>query len=80
MRLQQGQVWKKGTDYYRIVEWARLSISYKLMSELDGGEGTHHTATKKEFCRLIKGAELVPPSAKAESDASQVTSPARRTE
>lgn len=69
MRLQQGQVWKQGTEYYRIVEWARLSITYKRMSQLDGGEGTHHTATKKEFCRLIKGAELVPPPAQTESEA-----------
>lgn len=60
MKLQQGQVWKKGDRYYRIVEWARLSIGYKLMSDLESGEGAHHTATKKEFCRLIKGAELVP--------------------
>ena len=59
MKPQQGQIWKQGDDYYRIVEWARLSIEYKLIKDLESGEGTHHSVTKKEFCRLIKGAELV---------------------
>ena len=64
MKLQQGQIWKLGDTYYRIVEWARLSIEYKLVKDLENGEGTHHTVTKKEFCRIIKGAELVEPSHK----------------
>jgi hypothetical protein len=58
MKLQQGQIWKQGEDYYRIVEWQRLSIDYKLMTDLESGEGTRHSVSKKEFCRLIKGAEL----------------------
>jgi hypothetical protein len=58
MKLQQGQIWKQGDEYYRIVEWARLAIEYKLMKDLEPGDGTHHTVTKKEFCHLIKGAEL----------------------
>jgi len=61
MKLQQGQIWKQGDDFYRIVEWARLSIEYKLIKDLESGEGPHHSVTKKEFCRLIKGAELVEP-------------------
>lgn len=59
MKLQQGQIWKQGDEYYRIVEWARLAIEYKLVTDLESGDGSHHTVTKKEFCRLIKGAELV---------------------
>ena len=59
MKLQQGQIWKQGDDYYRIVEWARLSIDYKLIKDLDSGEGTRHVVTKKEFCKLIKGADLL---------------------
>ena len=58
MKLQQGQTWKRGDAYFRIVEWARLSITYKVMKDLSSGEGTMHTVTKKEFCRLIKTAEL----------------------
>ena len=59
MKLQQGQIWKQGDDFFRIVEWARLSIEYKLMKDPESGEGARHTVTKKEFCKLIKGAELV---------------------
>lgn len=51
-------MWKKDGAYYRIVEWARLSIKYKLMEDPATGEGTMHEVTKKEFCRLLKGAEL----------------------
>ena len=57
MKLQQGQIWKKGDAYYRIVEWARLSVKYKVMTDPVVAEGTMHQASKKEFCRLIKGAE-----------------------
>ena len=59
MRLEQGQVWKQGDEYFRIIEWARLSIQYKLFTDPLTREGTVHEVTKKEFCRLIKGAELV---------------------
>lgn len=59
MKLEQGQIWKQGEDYLRIVKWSRLEIEYKQISNLETGEGTHHTATKKEFCRLIKDAELM---------------------
>lgn len=59
MRLEQGQVWKQGDAYYRIVEWARMSIEYKLITDPLTREGALHKVTKKEFCRLIKGAELV---------------------
>ncbi len=61
MRLQQGQIWKKGDDYYRIVEWSRMAIGYKAMKDPTTGEGTFHEVSKKEFCRLIKGAELLIP-------------------
>jgi hypothetical protein len=54
MKLQQGQIWKKGDDYFRIVEWSRLNIDYKTMKDPTSGEGTRHIVTKKEFCRLIK--------------------------
>lgn len=59
MKLEQGQIWKKDGDYYRIVHWARMSIEYKHMTDPETKEGTHHKVTKKEFCRLIKGAELL---------------------
>ena len=58
MKLEQGQIWKQGEDYLRIVEWARLTIEYKSMKDPASKEGTRHRVTKKEFCRLIKGAVL----------------------
>ena len=66
MKLEQGQIWKQGDDYLRIVEWARLSIEYKLMKNPASREGTRHKVSKKEFCRLIKGAELIQPEKKTE--------------
>jgi hypothetical protein len=61
LKLQQGQTWKKGEEFIRIVALARLEVRYKLMSDLVSGEGTHHHVTKKDFCRLIKSAILCPP-------------------
>lgn len=61
MKLEQGQIWKKADGYYRIVTWARLSIEYKLMQNPATKEGTLHKVTKKEFCRLLKGAVLLKP-------------------
>ncbi|CAN5380398.1 hypothetical protein BH23VER1_BH23VER1_31900 [soil metagenome] len=61
MKLQQGQLWKKGDEYYRIVHWERMSIGYKRTTSPTDAEGTRHSVTKKAFCQLIKGAELVEP-------------------
>ena len=61
MKLAQGQIWKKETVWLRIVGWARLTIEYKEMPAADSKEGPQHTVSKKEFCRLIKGAVLVEP-------------------
>lgn len=61
MKLEQGQIWKKGDDYFRIVEWARLSIEYKAMKDPVSKQGTLHRVTKKEFCRLLKDAVLLKP-------------------
>ncbi len=59
MKLQQGQLWKKGNEWFRIVQWGRLAIEYKVMTDPSSEEGVFHTVTKKEFCRLIKGGELI---------------------
>jgi len=66
MKLEQGQIWKKGDEYIRIVEWARLSIEYKIMKNPAAKAGTMHRMTKKDFCRLLKGAALVMPEKKVE--------------
>lgn len=59
MRLYQNQLWQQGRDLYRIVHLERLSVEYKKLDPNDGAKGSHHKVTKKEFCRLIKGAEEV---------------------
>jgi hypothetical protein len=59
MKLRQNQVWHLGGEFLRIVALDRLEVSYKSMKDLATGEGKHVTATKKEFCRLIKGAKLL---------------------
>ena len=61
MKLKQAQVWKLSDGFVRIVHLDRLAVDYKLMPTLSGSEGTHHHSTKKEFCRLLKGATLLAP-------------------
>jgi hypothetical protein len=60
IKLHQGQVWKRGGEYIRIVHLERLRVEYKSMLNLASRDGTHHKTSKKEFCRLIKQAELLP--------------------
>ena len=59
MKLAQNQVYKKGEEYLRVVHLERLEVRYKAISNLLTGEGAHHNVSKKEFCRLIKGAQLL---------------------
>ena len=59
MTLEQGQLWKKGQEYYRITRWARSEIEFKTMADPATKTGEVRTLSKKEFCRLLKGANLV---------------------
>ena len=68
MKLAQGQIWRTSPEvhsyegasvYLRIVDLERLSVGYKEMLKADTKDGHHKNASKKIFCRLIKGAELV---------------------
>ena len=68
MKLAQGQIWKTSPEvhsyegmsvYLRIVDLERLSVDYKEMLKAVTKDGHHKSASKKAFCRLIKGAELV---------------------
>ncbi len=59
IKLQQNQVWRQGERYLRIVQLERMTVDYKLMQDLTIKEGSHHHTTKKEFCRLLKGATLL---------------------
>ena len=59
MKLHQGQVWKQGEEYLLIVDWSRMEIGYKVIKDLVTRVGERHTVSKKEFCRLLKGAVLM---------------------
>jgi hypothetical protein len=37
-----------------------LEVEYKSLLDLASPDGTHHQTSKKEFCRLLKAATLVP--------------------
>lgn len=63
VKLQQGQVWKCGNEYVRIVLLKRLEVGYKSASNLKFSDGKHQHTSKKDFCRLLKGATLVTPTA-----------------
>jgi hypothetical protein len=72
LKLKQGQIWKRGDEFIRIVHLERLEVRYKVVKDLKSGEGTHHHASKKDFCRLLKSAVLLvpespPPSPKEET-------------
>ena len=58
MKLEQGQIWRQGDAYLRIVTWERLSIAYKSLPDPHAKDGELQRVSKKEFCRLIKGATL----------------------
>jgi hypothetical protein len=64
MKLCQGQIWKSGKEYIRIVKLERLTVEYKSMPNLGNKEGTLHQTSKKDFCRLLKGAHLLSPDKK----------------
>ena len=66
MKLRQNQVWNVGDEFLRIVALERLEVQYKAVTNLPTGEGKHHRVTKKEFCRLIKGAKLLTPAEEAD--------------
>ncbi len=59
VKLAQNQVWQQGSGYLRIVHLERLEVQFKSMKNLLAGDGQHHHVSKKEFCRLIKGAQLL---------------------
>ena len=64
MKLCQGQVWKKEGRFIRLVRLERLEVEYKSLASLATKEGTMHVTSKKDFCRLLKGAHLLSPDKK----------------
>jgi hypothetical protein len=61
LKLRQGQVWKHGAEFIRIVRLERLEVGYKIVKSLKTGEGQHQVTSKKDFCRLLKECTLLAP-------------------
>jgi hypothetical protein len=61
MKLCQGQLWKQGGEFIRIVRLERLEVEYKSMTNPAGKDATKHVTSKKDFCRLLKQARLLTP-------------------
>jgi len=62
MKLCQGQIWKQGGEYIRIVRLERLEVEYKSTTSLAGKEGAKIVTSKKDFCHLLKGAHQLQPA------------------
>ena len=46
MKLQQNQIWLKGTEYLRIVQLERLEVQYKTLTDPLSGRGPHQTGAR----------------------------------
>ena len=60
IKLRQGQIWQQDEEYLRIVRLERLVVEYKFTTALAAKKGKHLQVSKKEFCRLLKKATLLP--------------------
>ena len=65
MKLQQDQIWKCGDEYVRIVHLERLEVGYKSLKSLKSSAGKHQLTSKKDFCRMLKGAVLLTDNSEA---------------
>ncbi len=61
VRLFQDQIYQKGDRFICIVRLDRYEVEYKTTLGEMRGEGVVAVATKKDFCRLLKGMALVFP-------------------
>jgi hypothetical protein len=68
MKLRQGQLWKQGKHYIRIVRLERLEVEYKTLPNPASTEGAKQVTSKKDFCRLLKHARLLAPACSATPD------------
>lgn len=69
MRIYQDEIYQKGAKFIRIVKLDRYEVEYKTMDADPKGSGTVAVATKKDFCRLLKGMTLLKPVKKTEPEA-----------
>ena len=58
MKGQRGSPFEKNGSEFRL---ERLEVGYKSASNLKFTDGKHEHTSKKDFCRLLKGATLISP-------------------
>jgi hypothetical protein len=58
MKLCQGQVWKQGKEYIRIVRLERLEVEYKSLPNLGNKEGTRHCKSSRATRRLARDCDI----------------------
>ena len=68
MRLFQDQVYRKGERFLKIMRLDRYEVEFKTSDGDLKADGAVATLSKKEFCRLLKGMELVIPPPKTKSE------------
>jgi hypothetical protein len=61
LKLRQGQLWKHGAEFIRIVKLERLEVEYLTFKKLKSGAGQPQHTSKKDFCRLLKSCTLLDP-------------------
>ena len=76
LKLRQGQVWRHGDEFIRIVQLERLKVGYKVLKSLKSSAGEHRHTSKKDFCRLLKSATLLESKAPAKTSAPPEPPPA----
>ena len=69
MRLFQDQVYRKGERFLKIIRLDRYEVEFKSGDGNLKEGGAAVVLPKKEFCRLLKGMELVVPPPKPGPDA-----------
>jgi hypothetical protein len=69
LKLKQGQTWKCGEKFIRIVKLERLEVGYKSAASPNLTGGSHHQTSKKDFCRMLKGGTLITPKSPEKNSA-----------
>ena len=64
MRIYQNETYRKGGKFIRILRVERHEVEFRATDGDPEAKTEPEVLSKKEFCRLIRGMDLVPPVAK----------------
>ena len=62
MRIFQDQLYQKGEQFVRLMRVERHEVEFKTTQGDPKGDGETQILPKKDFCRLIRGMNLVIPA------------------